>query len=111
MPMLQPQLELSKDTLPDLTETILKHTKISSLKKQEFNANSLFGKNNQSLIQRLSNQYDPSSIFDFLHDVALVHVNAIKTNQAKLFCQKVEEDFFTLCLLNALFGDPRIALV
>lgn len=36
---------------------------------------------------------------------------AYQQHTSKKFCQKLECDFTTICMLNALFGDPRIHLV
>lgn len=51
---------------------------------------------------------EPTDIYKFLHDIAESYVEAIKSgiyNNTQL-----NNEFVTICLLNALFGDPRYHL-
>ena len=47
----------------------------------------------------------PSAIFSLLKDLAMSLVDKVKLKQ-----ESSSMEFYTLCLLNCLFGDPRIHL-
>jgi len=63
------------------------------------------------MIPLIFQEFYPSSIFSFLYDLAKLYIQSYREHPSKLYCEKVEKDFLTICALNALFGDPRIHLV
>lgn len=64
---------------------------------------------NHSYETYVSQQCKPSDIFNFLRDMALKYIAAMN---AKQYDQTtLDNEFMIICLLNALFGDPRFHLV
>lgn len=107
------QLNDKTDQLPDLTEVLLKHTKLKGVPSLQkgFSMDQLLSKETQQMIPQIFQEFFPSNIFDFLYDVAKEYIKAYKDHTSLIYSKKVEQDFLTVCMLNALFGDPRIHLV
>ena len=55
-------------------------------------------------------EFQPSSICKFLSDLADSYVVSLTKNTSLVFCKKLDQHFFVVCMLNALFGDPRVHL-
>ena len=53
----------------------------------------------------------PKDIFAFLRDIANEYISKIKSSTSAVFCKKLEHNFYIICMLNALFGDPRLHLL
>ena len=60
-------------------------------------------------------QHGPSDIFRFLKDIASEYANVIdqltrQQKTSKVYQRKLNDNFYVICMLNALFGDPRLHL-
>jgi hypothetical protein len=66
---------------------------------------------NQVNLPRVFQAYKPSDIFNFLEGVALEYKDAWNQSSSKDFREKLDGEFYIICMLNALFGDARFHLV
>ena len=55
-------------------------------------------------------KHGPSDIFRFLKDIASEYINTIQQTTSKTYERKLNNNFYIICMLNALFGDPRLHL-
>jgi len=55
-------------------------------------------------------KHGPSDIFRFLKDIASEYVKTIEQTKSKIYLRKLNNNFYVICMLNALFGDPRLHL-
>ena len=103
----------STERVPDLTDAILKQITLQALPElqKSFRVPQMFSAKNQHVVPLLSQLKSPAGIFKMLYAMCQEYLKAIDSHRSKLFCAKLEHDFTTLCLLNALFGDPRVHLV
>lgn len=56
---------------------------------------------------------DPRDLFFFLKDIADDYIAKILacSNQKTKYADKLNNEFYVVCLLNALYGNPNISLV
>ena len=62
-------------------------------------------------IPSVHQQFRPQDIFNFLRSIASDYISKIQESTSAVFCKKLEHNFYIICMLNALFGDPRLHLV
>lgn len=111
--MLAPPFRDSTERLPDLTDALLKQITLKALPElqKSFRVPQMFSAKNQLVVPLVTQQQSPAGIFKMLHAICLEYLKSIDSHRSILFCEKLEHDFTTLCLLNAMFGDPRVHLV
>lgn len=92
--------------LPNHSEILLKNIEIA-----EAADNNLPRQHMAKEMPAIEHKYDISNICKLLHRIALSYVGQMQEAGLEPAAQKLNHEFYVVCMLNALFGDPRVHLI